>query len=210
MGEEALTQEEVVERLHKAALPWDRVKLIKQLASLGRRDSLPVLADMLRDPDEVVRLTALQAIRGVGGPGAVDVLIGALRHEDQTTAAWAALRLQQLNYQFSGPEILAVAEERWPSLNDQARRTFLTALTPFGQPDAIPLLKVGVVSSDRTVRHHSANALAYIRSTESREVLDWALGELSAADARAVRKGMRRHGPLERLKQRAIRRIVDR
>jgi len=96
---EAPTQAQIVAKLNDASLaPWTRARLVKQLPAVGHRDSLPVLADLLSDPDQAIRLAALGAIRNVGGPPAVDLLVNALRHEDQTTALWATQRLRQLNY----------------------------------------------------------------------------------------------------------------
>jgi HEAT repeat protein len=211
MAEEAFTQEEIVARLKDPALPpWTREKLVKQLPTVGGRDSLPALADLLSDPEEGVRFAALGEMRKIGGPNAVDVLIKALRHDDQPTAAWAAQRLRQLNYQMAGPAILAVAQERWPSFSDRTQISFLVALNHFHQPEAIPLLKVGIMSGHHIVRHHSANALKRIGTTESREVIDWALSELPRSQRHAVRKGIRRHGSWQRLRQRFARRILDR
>lgn len=211
MARKALTQEQILARVNNPALnAATRLELIKQLRGLERRDRLPALAQALHDPEQVIRLTALEAIRKVGGPDAVDVLINALRHEDERTAYWATVRLRQLNYWFSGPAILAVAEERWASLNDDTRASFLVTLTRFRQPEAIPLLKLAVMSSHRGVRLQAASALRAIDSVESREVLDWALSKMSPSHARAIRKRIRRPGPLRRVTQRLVARMMDR
>ena len=162
--------------------------------------------DLIGDPERRIRCSAMQAMRRVGGSDAIEPLVGALRHDDPTTAAWAANVLRQLGATRTAPQILAVAQERWSTLDDTARATFVGVLAGFRDADAVPLFAVGITSSDHTLRRLSANGLACVGTPESQVVLDSALRDLSPPQARAVRQGMRGRSSLLR---RAVMKGID-
>lgn len=196
---------DVVAKLADATLSISaRQKLMRQVAEARDRRFLAVLTDLVGDPERRIRYSAMQAVRRVGGSDAIEPLVGALHHDDPVTAAWAAIGLRQLGATDRAPQILAVAQERWSTLDNSAKTTFVSVLAAFRDADAIPLFAVGVKSGDRTLRKQSANGLACVGTAESRKVLDSALRELSPWRARAVRQGMHGPGLLRRMEMEVI------
>jgi HEAT repeat protein len=193
-----LTESQILATLTEASLGIrQRQKLMQQLERVGTPASFQVLTSLLSDPELRIRFSALRAIRRIGGAAAIGPLIDALGHEDPVTAGWAAQMLRQIGDPVAVPHLVEIAQERWSDLG-ASRTSFVQALGRFRDPRAIAIFKKGIVSDDRTLRQQSANALAHLATTESQEVLQSALHELSPWRARAVRKGMRPSGFVRR------------
>lgn len=200
MSESPDTESDIAVTLKDSALSIsDRQKVMRELANSGDRRFVPVLADLVDDPEQRVRCSAVQTLRRVGGPDVIAPLLSALRHDDPVTAGWAAHELRRLNDADVATQMLHVIEERWPTAEDRARISFVAALIPFRAADAVPLFAKGISSSNRTLRRHCANGLACVGTEECRDILDAALRGLPPWRRRAVRQGMRAPGRLRRL-----------
>jgi HEAT repeat protein len=199
------TPSDVVEKLTDSTLSIpERQKVMRQIADERDRRFVPVLADLVNEPERRIRCSAIRTLRRVGGPDVIAPLLRALRHDDTVTVGWAAHELGRLNDADAATQLLQVAQERWPALDDGARTSFVVALVPFRDANAIPLFAEGITSRNRTLRRQSANGLACVGTAQCRDVLDSALRELPPWRRRAVRQGMRAPGLLRRLGMKVV------
>jgi HEAT repeat protein len=136
---------------------------VDALAALGAV-AVPALAGAVRDPDESVRLAAIEALGRIGAADGVDPLLAAL--DD----AGFEIRLNAVEAlgQIGDPRAVAPLLERFDHDPDpQVRYECLTSLGRIGSPESIPRLVTETRADDPYTRFWALQALCQMDAPEA-------------------------------------------
>lgn len=184
--------------------PVVRREAIEALASIrpGPKVMLPILADLLKDPDPTIRARVLSAV-AERGAAAKDLLLAALQNKE--TAYWACLVVSELGPKL--PEAVPTLTALLDSEDDAVQREAALALAAIGEAAASAAPKLETMIDDPLDSIASIYALASIGkiSPEAKSKLDvkaekgqpfektvsaWALARLHPGDERFVRRAV--------------------
>jgi HEAT repeat protein len=136
------------------------------IVALGE-PAIPVLSAARSDPDENVRLVAVQALATFNTPNVVDPLLAALKDENAQVRTEAVRALGNLREQRAVQPLLEQSQQ-----DDTAsvRYDCLTSLGQIGDPVASPLLLTGTHDDDPYVRMWSMTALCDMHHEQAPEL----------------------------------------
>jgi len=175
-GRPTQSSTEVIANVHKLLLAAaaaqdkdDSGKLEAALAELGElgETAIPPLSTALSDPDENIRLSAVQALAKINTPGVVDPLLTALKDDSPQVRGEAVRTLGERHVQRAVQPLLQLCQtDDTPSV----RYDCLTSLGQIGDPAARPLLLDGTHDDDRYVRMWSMTALCDMRDAQAADL----------------------------------------
>lgn len=196
--------EELARLAGKDADPMVRREAIEALASIrpGPKVMLPILAQLLEDPDPAVRARVLGAIADRGA-AAKELLLDALGNKD--TAYWASLVVSELGPKI--PEAVPALVKLLDSKDPAVRREAALGLAAIGQAAtaAVPGLEsmiddpvnsvaaiyaLGSIGKVSSVAVSKLVAKAEGGQPVEKTVSAWALAKLHPGDERYVRKAV--------------------
>jgi HEAT repeat protein len=171
-GEDAATRAKVSELLALGATGYDKgvdAKVdmaVEGLSGLGDK-AVPPLSAALSDPDENVRLVAVQALAAIGTPAVAPPLIVALddSNDDVRTEAVRALGKERVREAVQ-PLMRRVQTDPVGAVRYES----LEALGEIGDPAARPLLLDGTHDANRYVRMWSMGALCTMHDEQAPEL----------------------------------------
>ena len=164
------------------------VAAVDKISALGK-DVLPVLFEMLNDPDPNKRWWAIRVLSTIPDPEVPEKLRGALRDPDYTIRQCAALGLSQQPTAESIPDLIAI-------LNDDDRlvaRLAADALIAIGGPTVTDLIDV-LENGPPPCQVQSARALAVIGDTRAIPAMFAAWEDGSALIRHWIEEGFERMG----------------
>jgi cyclophilin family peptidyl-prolyl cis-trans isomerase/HEAT repeat protein len=142
-----------------------RAGLATILGSKEAERSLPRLTPMLADPDARVVTAVLTAMTKLKAPGLAKILFEHLEKEDVGIRAAAATNIGELKPE-GGADALAAAYKRGEAdLVIDTRAAALEALSKYGGPAAVSLLRTALGDKDWAVRVKAADLLKAIDPT---------------------------------------------
>lgn len=152
-----------------AAEEGDANELEGKLAAIAAfgDPAIAPLAAGLADPDEKVRLAAVQALAKIDTPAVVDPLLTALKDESSDVRTDAVRALGQRRDRRAVPALLRQAQE---DDTNSVRYDCLTSLGMIGDPAAVPLLLEGTRDDDPYVRMWSMSALCDMHHEQAPEL----------------------------------------
>ncbi len=196
--------EELARLAGKDADPMVRREAIEALASIrpGPKVMLPILAQLLEDPDPAVRARVLGAIADRGA-AAKELLLDALGNKD--TAYWASLVVSELGPKI--PEAVPALVKLLDSKDPAVRREAALGLAAIGQAAAAavpglesmiddPVNSVAAIYALGSIGKVSSVAVSKLVAKAEggqpveKTVSAWALAKLHPGDERYVRKAV--------------------
>jgi HEAT repeat protein len=165
------TNATVARLLHSAAAQDDHDAALEAIAALGPA-ALPGLSTGLADPEENVRLVAVEGLGKMHGPAAVDKLLVALR---DTSADVRLSAVEQLGGLGDRRAVQPLLDQFARDENPQVRYECLTSLGLIGDPSTADFLVKCTSASDPFVRLWAMDALCQMND---RHAQDLALGFL--------------------------------
>lgn len=97
---------------------------IQRLGRLGDRKALPVLIELLEDPDAQVRILALEALAALGDPSCLPGFLERFRDSQPVVVAAASREVIKFRADAVVPALLAAMRHRTAGVRDQAARAF--------------------------------------------------------------------------------------
>jgi HEAT repeat protein len=132
---------------------------VEALGSIGGAEVVPVLLTALEDEDFSVRVAALEVLKDVIDPRALQPLTNSLKHTDAGIRTAAATALA-----FYGPEAIPVLTRCLNDKNWSVRRAVVEGLGRSKDPGLADQLLPRLKDSDHDVREATCAALARLRS----------------------------------------------
>ena len=144
--------------------PWDKEDAVTALAESGQPHvAVPLIRIALTDPDEDLRLAAVEALGNLGGDEAAEVLVMALRDEASLIREVAIETLEAIGGDQAAQSLVIALDDEDAYL----RKRTVDALAEIGSPSALQLLEYAwAAADDESVR---AAAAEWLR-TLSRQV----------------------------------------
>jgi HEAT repeat protein len=139
---------------------------ITAIAAVGE-PAIPRLSTALSDPDENVRMSAVQALARIKTPAVIDPLIGVLNDDSPQVRTEAVRALGERRAQRAVQSMLEHARN---DDTESVRYDCLTSLGQIGDPAALPLLLDGTHDEDRYVRMWSMAALCDMHGAHAAEL----------------------------------------
>ena len=155
-----------------------RCGLARELARAGDRSTLPILLDILSDPESTGRVHAAESLFKLGEAGDMKQLRAAFEQtEHPQLQLWAAAALAKTGQ----TDALALVRRQLQSTDGPTRTTVAFALSQVGgPPDIEPLLKAFDSETDTVPRTFLVNALANLGHARGHQEL---IRNLDSADA---------------------------
>jgi len=156
---------------------WVRRDAVLALGEIGDLQSVDVLAEALRDKNELVRNAAAEAFGMMGGhPKAVEFLLGSLKDGNSAVREEAASALGKVGHETAvDPLIEALKDESF-----FVRQSAAVSLGKIGQSRAVDPLTEVLKDEDKDVRQATVAALGDIGDARSVEPLIETLKDESA------------------------------
>jgi HEAT repeat protein len=132
--------------------------VLAALGKLGDPSIVPVLTEVLRNPNDDGRHLAAKALGQIGDPGAAPALLAALEDEKSSVRCAAAESLGSLKIAAAVPALVTMLDED----GREARQAAARALGEIGDPTAVPALIQALADHERSVSSAAVVALGRI------------------------------------------------
>jgi len=152
--------------LHSAAAQDDHDAATEAIAALGPA-ALPAVSTGLADPEESVRLVAVEALGKMRGPAAVDTLLVALK---DTSSDVRLSAVEQLGGLGDRRAVQPLLEQFAKDDNPQVRYECLTSLGLIGDPSTVDFLVKGTRDADPFVRLWAMDALCQMSDPHAQDL----------------------------------------
>lgn len=178
---------EAVARRLKTASFEEKIALLRVLGRHGDRSSLPMFVSAASDPDEAVRIVAIEALARVGDASTVPLLAEAAASAARRGRDAARASLTRLG----GPDVESTMIDLAGKGDPDVRAELIKALAARRADAAVPMLLKGAEDRDEAVRVEAFKALAVLAGGEHlSEVVRLLVKAPGSRDAREAEKAV--------------------
>jgi len=155
-----------------------RMNALADLKQTTGKDSVPVLQNAVRtDKSKWIRSSCAEMLGGLGGDGTVEILLQAVRDEDDRVRLSAAGALSRLGHPGPAADLIAPFASQLDDPDGAVRRRAVVNLSSLHSPLALPSLLRAVRDSSGEVRESAARGLGHIGGSDVIPVLEELLGD---------------------------------
>ncbi|MBN2130458.1 MAG: HEAT repeat domain-containing protein [Sedimentisphaerales bacterium] len=147
--------------------PAAQVQLLAALADRGDASALPAVIEMVKSPEESVRIAALKGISRLGGAANVSLLA----ERTVTTKGPEQKAAREALYRLRGPEVDSVILQAIPGASAEMKVELIGAVGERGIADGIATLLKTATDENRRVRLESLGALRVVAGPEDMPAL---------------------------------------